>query len=104
MSTEEQIEMLSAIKDYNQTMPEKKRANPKNHLPEIMASNVGVTKRFWKDLAKKKASRVKLTYHQIGIVDGTTRSEFSEDKFSIENKMRMIQRSSSARKIENLRY
>jgi hypothetical protein len=38
-------------------MPEKKRANPKNHLPEIMSGNIGVTKRFWKDIAKKKASR-----------------------------------------------
>jgi hypothetical protein len=82
--------MLSAIKDYNQTMPEKRRENPKNHLPEIIASNVGVTKRFWKDIAKKKKSREKLTYHQIGIVDGTEKSEFSHDKFSIESKMRAI--------------
>lgn len=85
-------------------MPEKRRENIKNHLPEIMSSNVGVTKRFWKDLAKKKKSREKLTYHQIGIVDGTTRSEFSNDKFSIESKMRSIQRSASAKKIESLRY
>ena len=85
-STAEQIETLEAINEYNQTLPEKKRVNPKNFLPEIMSSNIGVTKRFWKDLAKKKASRQRLYYHQIGIVDGTSASSFSDDKFSIASK------------------
>ena len=71
-------------------MPEKRRENPKNHLPEIISTNMAVTKRFWKDLAKKKKSREKLKYHPIGIVDGTISSAISEDKFSISNQMKLI--------------
>jgi len=51
-----------------------------------MSSNIGVTKRFWKDLAKKKVSRQRMYYHEIGIVDGTSSSTFSDDKFSIASK------------------
>jgi len=100
MSTEEQLEMLQAIENYRQTLPEKKFAIKKNHLPEIVSSNVCVTQRFWMDVNKKKAPRMKYTYHPVGLVDGTTSQSQSTDKFSIENKVRFIQRSASAQKIQ----
>lgn len=103
MSTEEQLEMLHAIENYRQTLPEKKFAVKKNHLPEIISSNVCVTQRFWQDVNKKKAPRMKYTYHPVGLVDGTTSHDNSDDKFSIENKVKFIQRSASAQRISSLR-
>jgi hypothetical protein len=59
--------------------------------------------RFWKDVNGKKASRMKYSYRPTGLVDGTSRSALSDDKFSVENKVRFIQRSASAQKIDSLR-
>lgn len=59
--------------------------------------------RFWKDVNGKKMSRMKYTYRPVGIVDGTTSSALSAEKFSVENKVRFIQRSASAQKIDSLR-
>lgn len=42
MSTDQQIEMLQAIEGYRLALPEKRFAVKKNHLPEIMSSNVSV--------------------------------------------------------------
>jgi hypothetical protein len=42
MSTDEQIQMLAAIENYRITLPEKRFAVKKNHLPEIVSSNVSV--------------------------------------------------------------
>lgn len=103
MSTDEQIEMLQAIEGYRLGLPEKRFAVKKNHLPEITSSNVSVMQRFWKDVNGKKASRVKYSYRPTGLVDGTVRSAISGDKFSVENKVRFIQRSASAQKIDSLR-
>lgn len=104
LSTEEQLEMLAAIENYRVSLPEKKFAVKKNHLPEIIASNVSVQQRFWMDHMKKKAPRMKYKYYPVGLVDGTVRTDTStDDKFSIENKLRFIQRSASAQRIEALR-
>ena len=59
--------------------------------------------RFWKDVNGKKASRMKYSYRPTGLVDGTVRSALSDDKFSVENKVKFIQRSASAQKIDSLR-
>lgn len=55
------------------------------------------------DVNKKKAPRMKYTYHPVGLVDGTTSQSQSTDKFSIENKVRFIQRAASAQKIQSIR-
>jgi hypothetical protein len=91
MSTDEQIEMLRAIEEYRLALPERRFLVKKNHLPEITASNVSVQGRFWMDQNKKKASRMKYHYQPVGLVDGTVRTSLSsDDKFSIENKVRFI--------------
>lgn len=95
--------MLQAIEGYRLALPEKRFAVKKNHLPEITSSNVSVVQRFWKDVNNKKMSRMKYTYRPVGLVDGTTSSALSAEKFSVENKVRFIQRSASAQKIESLR-
>lgn len=91
LTTDEQLDMLAAIENYRVTMPETKFKNPKNHLPEIIASNVSVQQRFWDDHLKKKVPRMKFKYHQVGLVDGTSCTSASkDDKFSVENKLRFI--------------
>lgn len=47
---------------------------------------------------------MKFKYCPVGLVDGTITTENSvHDKFSVENKLRFIQRSASAQKIESIR-
>ena len=91
MSTDEQIEMLKTIENYNKALPERKFVIKKNHLPELTSSNVDCQQRLWMDQNDKKVPRMKFKYGQIGLVDGTTRSALSNhDKFSVYNKVRFI--------------
>lgn len=96
--------MLQAIETHRLGLTEMRFKNKKNHLPEIIASNVHASGRFWMDHNKKKMSRMKWSYQPIGLIDGTTcTSPSNENKFSIENQVRFVQRSASAQRIEGIR-
>ena len=84
---QEQIETLMAIQDYNKSLPKARRK--KDSLPEINTSNVSTSHRIKKD-PKKGTVEVVTKYHQIGIVDGCVKDEFSDDAFSLASKQRQI--------------
>ena len=97
---ERSIDTLKQIQLYNQKLP--KRRKLKDKLDDISTANVTATYLQKRD-KKKKTLSVLTNYKQVGIVDGTTASEFSKDKFSLANKQAQIQRSASTLRISTLR-
>lgn len=97
---EKSMETLRQIAEYNKKLP--KRRQKKDKLDDISTTNVTATYLQKRD-KKKKTLSVVTNYKQVGIIDGTTASDLSKDPFSIHNKQREIQRSSSTLRIKSLR-
>ena len=95
-----QIETLEAIKDYNKSLPLKRRT--KDALPEIKTHGLSKIIRVKKDYKKDK-NEVETFYKQIGNADEGEASQFNPDKFSLSAKTRAIQRSQSQQKIAFIR-
>jgi hypothetical protein len=68
----------------------------------LPTANVSTTYLQKRDKKKKTLSLI-TNYKQVGIIDGTTSCDLSQDKFSLANKQREIQRSSSTIRINSLR-
>ena len=100
LSTREQIDTLNAIKDYNKSLPLKRRA--KDSLPEIKTFNVAKIHRVVKDYKKDKTELDPL-YKPIGNNDDGETNAFNNDKFSLSAKTRAIQRSQSQQRIDYIR-
>jgi len=68
---------------YNQKLPKRRRI--KDKIEGIPTANVSTTYLQKRD-KKKKTLSVLTNYKQVGIIDGTTSCDLSQDKFSLANK------------------
>lgn len=90
LGTLSQLDTLQAIKDYNKSLPLRRRN--KDSLPEIKTYNVAKIHRVKKDYKKDK-TELETIYKPIGITDQGITTDSNNDKFSIASKTRAIQRS-----------
>ena len=100
LSTQDQIDTLQAIKDFNKSIPLRRRA--KDSLPEIHTYNVAKIHRVKKDYKKDK-TELESIYKPIGITDEGIPTQFNKDPNSLAAKTRAIQRSQSLKRISYLR-
>lgn len=94
------IDTLYAIKDYNKSLPLKRRA--KDSLPEIQTYNVAKINKIKKDYKKDK-TELDPVYKPVGITDEGETNIFNNDKYSLSAKTRAIQRAQSQQKIDYIR-
>lgn len=97
-SAYEQLATLKAIQAYNSALPKKRQK--KDSLPEIEVSNVCATFSVKTDL-KKGTKELISNYKQIGVTEGGDRNDPS--RYGVLQKQREIQRTSSMKKISDLR-
>ena len=87
MSTEDQINTLKGIIEYNKGLKPARRA--KDSLPEIICSGIATRDRITKDPKKGKIV-VDRSYHQIGLMDGGIKTSENSDAFSLTARQKAI--------------